>query len=38
MKVFYHVDNDGKCAAYWVKHFLNIKLELPCEIYQIQNL
>ena len=23
MKVFYHVDNDGKCAAYWVKHFVN---------------
>ena len=19
MKVFYHLDNDGKCAAYWVK-------------------
>lgn len=19
MKVFYHIDNDGKCAGFWVK-------------------
>lgn len=25
MKIFYHIDDDGKCAAFWVKEYLNFK-------------
>lgn len=27
MKCFYHVDNDGKCAGYWVNHYTKDKKE-----------
>lgn len=35
MKVFYHIDNDGKCAAFWVRALANKKDDYPLEFYRI---
>lgn len=37
MKVFYHIDDDGKCAGYWVKtlnELKNIIKQSQCDIEQ----
>ena len=35
MKVFYHVDNDGKCAGFWVKELAKHYDNYPLEFYKI---
>ena len=35
MKVFYHVDNDGKCAGFWVKQLAQHYDNYPLEFYKI---
>lgn len=35
MKVFYHIDNDGKCAGFWVRTLAAHTDNYPLEFYRI---